>query len=202
MSTRKEVEVVMMELLGINNIPIHHIGTFMKNISFNPDGTLINVELQNSGIRYLPDAFGSLEATGDVNLMNNLIHELPESFMNIQIGGDLYLAFNNMVLSDTFGFLRVGGSLYLHNTNLESLPDTFGYIQVGGNLHLGDNKLDKIPDSFEHIIVDGKIYLNENSIFVIPEVLKTSYFVDKIKIMAQREKDDVLRHEVDGAWRH
>lgn len=54
-------------------------------------------------------------------------------------------------LPDSFGRLRIRGSLDLGANHLSRLPVIFGNMTVGKELDLADNRLSELPASMSHI---------------------------------------------------
>ena len=62
-----------------------------KGLRFNGDGTLESWNLGKCNLTALPEEFGAVRTTGDLDLYDNKLTSLPESFANITVGGDLWL---------------------------------------------------------------------------------------------------------------
>jgi hypothetical protein len=103
-------------------------------------------------------------------LSSNSLTSLPESFGNLKIGGSLYLHNNSLTsLPESFCNLKIGGSLYLSNNSLTSLPESFGNLKIGGYLSLTHNSLKSLPESFGNLKIGGYLDLSRNSLTSLPE---------------------------------
>ena len=97
---------------------------------------------------------------------------IPESFGNIKIGGSLELFnFDNKIikLPDSFGNIEIMGDLNLSHNQFTSLPLNFGNIKVGGNLNLSHNKLVELPPNFGNITVGGDLSFKYNKLVKLPD---------------------------------
>ena len=97
---------------------------------------------------------------------------IPESFGNIKIGGSLELFnFDNKIriLPDSFGNIEIGGDLNLSHNQFTSLPLNFGNIKVGGNLNLSFNRLTELPPNFGNITVGGDLSFKYNKLVYLPD---------------------------------
>eukprot|EP00658_Telonema_sp_P-2_P073934 TRINITY_DN63085_c0_g1_i1.p2 TRINITY_DN63085_c0_g1~~TRINITY_DN63085_c0_g1_i1.p2 ORF type:complete len:128 (+),score=17.94 TRINITY_DN63085_c0_g1_i1:111-494(+) len=71
-------------------------------------------------------------------------------------------------LPDSFGRMRVVGSVDLSYNGLSGLPETVGELVVGGNLHLRDNMLRSLPASFGQMKVGGYVSWRNNFLSDLP----------------------------------
>ena len=71
--------------------------------------------LHRNKLTSLPESFGNLKVTDDLNLDENKLASLPESFSNLKVGRGLYLEENKLTsLPESFGNLEVGEGLWLY----------------------------------------------------------------------------------------
>ena len=97
---------------------------------FDANGLLKSWNLNFCDIAELPETFGDILCTGNLNLAGNQLESLPLRFSN----------------------LSVGGELDLHSNKLRSLPPNFDQIRVGGHLILdGNPELTGIPARFPNV---------------------------------------------------
>ena len=98
-----------------------------------------------------------------------IIHA-PETITDedLQVGGTLYLY--NTKITSLPDNLKVRGSLVLYNTPITSLPDN---LKVGGGLDLNNTKITSLPDNLQ---VGGHLYLNNTP-------LSEKYTKDQIRKM-------------------
>ena len=96
-------------------------------------------------------------------------------------------------LPDSFGRLRIRGSLDLGANHLSRLPENFGNMTVGKELDLADNRLTELPASMSHIKVGwdvskdcsqkgGHLYLWNNQLRELPEGFRTAQVSGSIKL--------------------
>ena len=114
-------------------------------MQLNGDGSLHNWDLcgypgyplDGCPLVALPEEFGAVRTTGDLDLSHNRLASLPESFGSIRVGGDLSLYGNQISsLPESFGSIRVGGDLHLYRNQISSLPESFSNVTVGETLVL------------------------------------------------------------------
>jgi len=120
-----------------------------------------DVDFSELGIKALPEIFGHLKISGDLNLSyNNALTSLPESMGSMKVGGHLNLSRNALTsLPESMGSMKVGGYLSLSRNALTSLPESMGSIQVGGHLMLYDNNLpDPKPTKADFPNVEGDVF--------------------------------------------
>ena len=135
------------------------------------NNTIDTLQLGGVDLKNLPENFGDLKVTGDLDLSNNnQLTSLPESFGNLKVGGHLDLFENQLTsLPENFGNLKVGGNLDLFENQLTSLPESFGNLKVGGNLDLSNNQLTSLPENFGKLEVTGDLDLSNNQLTSLPE---------------------------------
>ena len=143
--------MLVQQLMVLN--PDANRDRMLKWRDFDANGLLVNWGLSFCKIAELPETFGGILCTGDLNLYDNLLESLPLRFSNLRVGGFLYLSCNNLrSLPPNFDQIRVGGTLDLYGNKLRSLPPNFGQIRVGGNLGLrGNRELTEIPAQFPNV---------------------------------------------------
>ena len=159
-------------------------------------GQILNWDMSNLELEYLPDSLCDLVICGDLDLSKNKLKEIPENFGDMivggfldlssnfleripeggwkcQVSGDLRLHENDFFHADSipesFGGIIVGGNLSMCYCRLNVLPQSFGDMTVGGDLDLHGNRLVTVPDSFGLIRVAGDIDLRMNDLHEIPE---------------------------------
>lgn len=122
-------------------------------------------------IEALPESLGNLTIVNDVFLNDNVfLTSLPQSFGDLKVGGSLWISDTRLTtLPESFGHLTVDGDLHLERNKLKTLPESFGSLRVGGNLHLYDNELTTLPESFGHLTLGGDLYLQDNKLTTLPE---------------------------------
>ena len=98
----------------------------------------------------------------DLDLSNSPIERLPDNLK--RIGGNLWL-FNTQITSLPDD-LRVGGGLYLYNTPITSLPNN---LHVGGSLTLSYTKITSLPNNLH---VGGYLDLRHTPITSLPNNLR------------------------------
>ena len=142
----------------------------MNCVTFN-NNNIVHINFEDKRINRLPESFGNIKITGDLNLSNNIFQTLPESFGNIIVGGNLYLTDNYYLetLPESFRNITVNGDLNLAGNHLKTLPESFGNIIVGGDLILNDNLLRTLPESFGNITVGGNLHLCFNQLKILPK---------------------------------
>ena len=61
-----------------------------------------------------------------------------------------YLPPNIKIIPESFGNIKIGGSLELFNfdNKIRILPDSFGNIEIGGDLNLSHNQFTSLPLNF------------------------------------------------------
>ena len=74
-----------------------------------------------------------------------------------------YGNYNEVIEED--GKIKVGGSLYLRNTNITELPDN---LTVGGDLYLSNTNITELPNN---LTVEGSLYLSNTNITELPDNL-------------------------------
>ncbi len=92
-----------------------------------------------------------------------------EEIMNAS-GGSLYLS--NTPITSLPDNLTVGGSLYLSNTPITSLPDN---LTVGGWLYLSNTPIASLPDN---LTVGGSLDLRDTQITSLPDNLTVGGWLD------------------------
>jgi len=128
-----------------------------KYVKMNPDGTLgssclgkvMQCDRNGKGIT-LPESFGFLVCSGNLDLSCMGLQSLPDSFHNIAVGGDLSLRSNRLLtLPESIGELRVGRTLNLKNNQLTTVPESFRHIEVGPGtqIKMSGNGLKTLPNS-------------------------------------------------------
>ena len=86
------------------------------------------------------------------------------------MGGSLYL--RNTGITSLPDNLTVGGSLYLRDTGITSLPDN---LTVGGSLYLRNTGITSLPDN---LTVGGSLYLSDTGITSLPDNLTVGGSLD------------------------
>ena len=124
---QKALDLLIRKMLELN--PNATEEQLRQGLSFNDDGTLEHWNLEQCNLEALPEEFGMVVTTGDLDLSYNRLTTLPKSFGNVTVGGDLYLSRNQ----------------------LSSLPESFGNVTVGEYLILRYNQLSEWPKSFPNV---------------------------------------------------
>ena len=108
------------------------------------------VEFEADGCTLRSWSFGDKSLTGSRICLSG---GLPESFGDLTLSGDLNLVGNQLyTLPESFGSITVGGFLNLNSNRLSTLPESFGSITVGGYLDLGNNRGSAtFPKSFPNV---------------------------------------------------
>jgi len=170
--------------------------TFVDDPNDDRYGHILNWDMSNLELEYLPDSLCDLLICGNLNLSKNKLKEIPENFgemivggfldlstnfleripkngWKVQVSGDLRLHENDFMHDDSipesFGGIIVGGNLSMCYCRLTILPESFGDMTVGGDLDLHGNVLVTVPDSFGLIRVGGEIDLRMNELHDIPD---------------------------------
>ena len=132
-----------------------------------------NLDLSKNKLKEIPSNFGEMIVGGFLDLSSNFLERIPESGSQCQVSGDLRLHENDFIhadsLPESFGGIVIGGNLSMCYCRLNVLPQSFGDMTVGGDLDLHGNRLVTIPDSFGLIRVAGDIDLRMNELHEIPE---------------------------------
>ena len=159
------LEILIPQIIILNQ---HVTEEKLRNSSrlfFNPDDSIKCWHLSSLTLHQLPELFGSLHISGNLDLSRNILSSLPESFGKIRVDGHLWLQINQLSsLPESFSSVTVGGNLMLGCNQLNSLPNSFGSIKVGENLFLGDNNLTSLPESFSLVTVGGNLELSDNKL--------------------------------------
>ena len=125
---KEATERLVEQLLVLN--PGADRDKMIKRRNFDGNGLLESWNLNACDIAELPETFGDILCTGDLNLAGNLLESLPLRFSN----------------------LSVGGYLHLNNNKLRCLPPNFEQIRLAGHLGLGRNPgLTGIPTEFPNV---------------------------------------------------
>jgi hypothetical protein len=94
---------------------------------------------------------------------NNISNYSFDENENLTVGGSLYLG--NTAITSLPDNLTVGDSLDLGNTAITSLPDN---LTVGGSLDLGNTAITSLPDN---LTVGDSLYLGNTAITSLPDNL-------------------------------
>ena len=105
---------------------------------------------------------------GDLDLSSTPITSIPDTL--VKVGGNLFL--NNTQITSLHNNLKVDKSLLFLHTKIKSLPDN---LKVGEQLYLSFSKIDSIPNNLQ---VDGDISLYRTS-------LAKKYTAEEIKQMIE-----------------
>ena len=143
--------MLMQQLMALN--PYVNRNRMLKGRRFDANGLLRKWNLEHCKIAKLPESFGAVLCTGDLDLNGNRLESLPLSFSNLSVGGNLRLNFNKLrCLLPNFEQIRVGGDLYLQGNKLRCLSPNFEQIRVGEKLYLdGNPELTGIPAEFPNV---------------------------------------------------
>ena len=96
------------------------------------NGDIQNINFMNFNINRLPEIFGNMIVTGDMNLSYNKFTTLPDSFGNIKVFGNLNLSKNDFTtLPETLVNITIHGRLYISGTQFRKFPDIIGNINPG-----------------------------------------------------------------------
>ena len=91
----------------------------------------------------------------NINFMNLKIDRLPEIFGNMIVTGDMNLSYNNFItLPDSFGNIKVFGNLNLSNNKFRTLPESLVKITIHGHLYISSTQFMKFPDIIGKITSD------------------------------------------------
>ena len=134
-----------------------------------------DLDLSKNKLKELPANFGDTIVGGFFDLSSNFLEHIPESAWKCQVSGDLRLYENDFMhaesIPESFGGIVVGGNLSMGYCRITILPESFGDMTVGGDLDLHGNRLVTVPNSFGLIRVAGDIDLHMNELHEIPETI-------------------------------
>jgi hypothetical protein len=84
-----------------------------------PSLEIKEVDFANLGIKALPEIFGHLKLSGNLDLRYNELTSLPESMRWMQVGGDLHLSNNKLswLPGGVAAAIQVKGELHLYDNN-------------------------------------------------------------------------------------
>ena len=112
------------------------------------------LELNDLGLKKLPDAIGSLPNLTKLNVYKNELEYLPE-FHGRTIEG---VPFDYKI-----------EELSVSSNNLEKLPSTVGNLKELKTLSAGDNKIREIPETIKNLSELTHLTLRNNDIKIIPD---------------------------------
>jgi hypothetical protein len=96
------------------------------------DENIQNINFMNFDINGLPEIFGNMIVTGDMNLSYNNFTTLPDSLGNIKVFGNLNLSKNNFTtLPETLVNITIHGHLVISMSQFRNFPDIIGKIKSG-----------------------------------------------------------------------
>jgi hypothetical protein len=104
--------------------------TFVDDPNNDRYGHILNWNMSNLELEYLPESLCKLLICGNLNLSKNKLRALPINFGNLVVRGYLDLSTNFLErLPDSFWKCQIGGDLRLHENDFmykDSLPESFG----------------------------------------------------------------------------
>ena len=127
---REHVLPYMMELNPhLDPVKIMGMVTTLNGLE---NGDIQHINFMNFNINSLPEIFGNMIVTGDMNLSYNNFTTLPDSFGNIKVFGNLNLAKNDFTaLPETLVNITIHGHLYISGTQFRNFPYIIGNIESG-----------------------------------------------------------------------
>ncbi|MHA1426268.1 MAG: leucine-rich repeat domain-containing protein [Candidatus Helarchaeota archaeon] len=112
-------------------------------------GNVIELNLNFSNLKTLPESIGNLQVLRILFLNNNDLTKLPESIGNLRSLQTLALGENKLIeLPKSIGKLGALRELILNNNRLTTLPNSFGDLISLEELNLEHNRLKSLPESF------------------------------------------------------
>ncbi len=137
------------------------------------DGTLLaqtSLNLNNKGLRTIPDSVYYLKNLKYLYLNDNQLTELPPRIGRLAALQSLELNNNQLtVLPDSIGRLVALRYLELNNNRLTVLPDSIGRLVDLQILHLSYNRLTVLPDSIGRLVDLQILHLSYNRLTVLPD---------------------------------
>ena len=131
-------DIVARDILYLNNhLTIDTIMGGVTTLNDGEDEDIVDITLNRLGINILPESFGYIIVTGNLNLSNNQLQTLPDSFGNINVHGKMKLSHNPFaILPESFKNITLGGNLYISMNQLRTCGKTFQNIKIGGEVRL------------------------------------------------------------------
>jgi len=125
---REHVLPNMMELN--NHLNPDEIMRRVTTLNGEENGDIQNINFMNFRINTLPEIFGNMIVTGNVNLSYNNFTTLPDSLGNIKVLGNLNLSHNNFAtLPESLVNITIRGYLYMSMTQFVFFPNILGNIK-------------------------------------------------------------------------
>lgn len=131
---------------------------------------ILEIELDNLYLEYLPPEIGLLPQLTTLSLFNNKLIFLPTSVGNLSQLRELKLEQNQLVkLPKCIGNLTQVSLLALDNNPLTSVPSWIGNFGKLTWLDLGNTQLTSVPEWIRNLIELEALFLNDNQLENVPE---------------------------------
>jgi Leucine-rich repeat (LRR) protein len=148
------------------------------------DGNVIELNLNFSDIKKLPDSIENLNALRILFLNNNQLNSLPETLGNLRSLQTLALGENKLKeLPNSIGQLGALKELILNGNRLTSIPNSFGDLISLEALNLEHNRLTSLPETFGKLKSLEELDLSHNQLTTLPKSF------GKLKRLATLELD-------------
>ncbi len=151
--------------LNLNNIGLKKLPDYFKNLT-----SLEQLDISNNEIGEFPEWFGRLKSLRLLKAIRNPFKTLPKSIGELQSLIKLDLRLNQLEsLPESIGNLKELRILNLEQNRIKILPNSMGGLSQLLELDLRENLLTSLPDSIGALGKLEKLNLRNNSIETLPE---------------------------------
>ncbi len=135
--------------------------------------TLINLDLSDLHLTYLPPEIGHFQGLRMLFLHKNKLTVLPAELGNLNNLRMLYLDRNQLIKVPTeLGGLRQLEVLNLNRNQLTEVPSELGNLTALLELCLSNNQISELPAELRNLTAVESLSLTNNRLFRIPEALE------------------------------